>query len=59
MDIIRAKQIVSSPKDIDVLYHGVPIWIKNCNDNNESCSIYDLDNPDDVRIVPVNELEEK
>jgi small acid-soluble spore protein H (minor) len=59
MDVNRAKQIVSSPKEIGVLYHGVPIWIKNYNESNASASIFNLDNPDDLFIVDVKELEEK
>lgn len=58
LDLKRAKQIISSPEKIDVAYHGVSVWLKNCNEQNQQVSIFDLDNPEDVRIVPVNELEE-
>ena len=27
LEVNRAKQIISSPADIDVSYHGVSVWI--------------------------------
>lgn len=59
MDIHRAKQIKASPQEVRVLYHGVPVWIKNCNDRNQTVSIFDFDNPEEVIIVPVEELNEQ
>lgn len=59
MDIHRAKQIISSPEEITVTYNGVPVWLKNTNENNQSVSVYSKDNPNDVRVVPAAELEEK
>lgn len=59
MNIHRAKQIISSPDDITVTYHGVPVWLKNTNENNQSVSVFSKDNPNDIRVVPVAELEEK
>ncbi|HHY74809.1 MAG TPA: H-type small acid-soluble spore protein [Bacillus bacterium] len=59
MDIQRAKQIISSPKEITVTYNGVNVWLKNANETNQSVSVFSKDNPDDVRVVPVAELEEK
>lgn len=59
MDIKRARQIISSPNEVTVHYHGVSVWLKNCNDSNQSVSIYATTDPDEVMIVPVEELEEK
>jgi len=59
LDIHRAKQIISSPKEITVTYNGVPVWLKNTNETNQSVSVFMKDNPDDVMVVPVAELDEK
>lgn len=59
MDLQRAKQIISSPKEITVTYHGVPVWLKNTNDTNQSVSVFEKGNPNEVFVVPVSELEEK
>ena len=34
MDTIRAKQIMQSKDNIQVLYRGAPVWIENIKDNN-------------------------
>jgi small acid-soluble spore protein H (minor) len=59
MDIHRAKQIIASPKEIDVTYHGVSVWMKNCNEQNQSVSIYEKTNPENVNVVPAAELQEQ
>lgn len=34
MDSTRAKQIMDSKENIEVLYHNSPVWIENVMDNN-------------------------
>jgi small acid-soluble spore protein H (minor) len=34
LDSDRAKQIVNSAANIEVLYHGSPVWIENVKDTN-------------------------
>lgn len=34
MDRTRAKQIIEAEQNIDVLYHGSPVWIEGVSDNN-------------------------
>ncbi|MED4351554.1 H-type small acid-soluble spore protein [Schinkia azotoformans] len=59
MDIHRAKQIISSPNEITVTYHGVPVWLQHTNERDQSVSVFTKDNPNDVRVVPAAELNEK
>lgn len=59
MDMSRAKQIITSPKEITVTYHGVSVWLKNANETDQSVSVFMKDSPNDVMIVPVAELDEK
>lgn len=58
MDIGRAKQIIDSPTEIEVLYQGVPVWIQTVNEGNETARVYTRENPDDEKVVSVRELNE-
>ena len=59
MEMNRVKQIISSPKETKVTYHGVPVWLKHYNDAQNSVSVYDLDNPEEIMVLPVDELVEE
>ena len=56
MDIQRAKQILNSREQIEVLYQGTPVWIENVKDNNNVEVSY-LDTSNRIE-VQVNNLEE-
>ncbi|MBU8908571.1 H-type small acid-soluble spore protein [Desertibacillus haloalkaliphilus] len=59
MEPNRAKQIISSPKEITVTYHGVPVWLKNVNESEGSVSAFSEENSDEVMVLPLEELEEE
>jgi small acid-soluble spore protein H (minor) len=59
MEMNRVKQIVSSPKEIIVKYHGVPIWIQSYDENANTARVYTRANPDDERDVSIGELMEE
>jgi small acid-soluble spore protein H (minor) len=59
LDINRAKQIISSPKDIRVTYHDVPVWLTSCNEDDNTVSVHTDSRPDEIMELPVDELEEK
>ena len=56
MDIERAKQILNSHEQIEVLFHGTPVWIENVKDNNKVEVSY-LNTNSRIK-VPVNNLVE-
>lgn len=58
MDIGRAKQIVESPKEIEVHHQGVPVWIQHLNEAEETARVYTRENPDQELEVSVRELNE-
>lgn len=58
MDIRRVKQILSSPEEITVHYHGQPVWIDSCNESGSSCIVHMRGNEDEKSTVDVGELEE-
>ncbi|SMO40623.1 H-type small acid-soluble spore protein [Melghirimyces algeriensis] len=58
MNRLRAQQIIESPKHIEVHWNGVPVWIQNVDDRNETARVYTRERPDDEKTVPVEELRE-
>jgi small acid-soluble spore protein H (minor) len=58
MDIQRAKQILSSPEDITVHYHGQSVWIDGCDEQGNTCTVHMRGNEREKSSVAVTELEE-
>ncbi|SDW54491.1 small acid-soluble spore protein H (minor) [Marininema mesophilum] len=58
MDIQRAKQIIESPKEIEVRYQNTPVWIQNINESAQTARVYTGDQPDREMEVSVRELTE-
>ena len=58
MNIDRAKQILSSPEDITVHYHGQSVWIDSCDDQGNLCTVHMRGREDEKSQVEVMELEE-
>ncbi len=59
MDISRAKEIIITPKLIDVVYNGSHIYIQKVNENAKTASIYHLDNPNYKEEVALENLIEQ
>ncbi|GGE10523.1 small, acid-soluble spore protein H [Marinithermofilum abyssi] len=58
MDVMRAKQILESPREIDVRHDGVPVWIQQVNEDAETARVYPRAHPENEKTVPVEQLEE-
>ncbi|RSK28383.1 H-type small acid-soluble spore protein [Bacillus sp. HMF5848] len=58
MDVNRVKQILSSPANIDVKYHGVSVWIDGVNEEGTTASVHMRGNHNDKRDVAISELTE-
>jgi small acid-soluble spore protein H (minor) len=58
VDINRVKQILSSSSRIDVTYHGVPVWIENCDEASGIANVHDLKTPHETVQVEITSLEE-
>lgn len=58
MNVGRAKQIIDSPEEIIVHYLGVPVWIQNVDEHQETARVYTRENPEDEKTVDVEELKE-
>jgi small acid-soluble spore protein H (minor) len=55
----RAQEIADSAVMANVTYEGIPIYIQNVDEENETARIYPLENPDNEQEVPVNSLVEQ
>ncbi|WP_456277866.1 H-type small acid-soluble spore protein [Bacillus sp. AK128] len=59
MEMNRVKQIVSSPAEITVTYHGVPVWIQSVDENANTARVNTHSKPEEGMDIPVVELEEE
>ncbi|RAL26717.1 H-type small acid-soluble spore protein [Thermoflavimicrobium daqui] len=59
MDMERAKEILNSPEKIEVKYRGTPVWIEMIDETAEKAQVHSENNPDDVKIVPVWDLDDR
>jgi small acid-soluble spore protein H (minor) len=58
MNSQRAKEIASSPDMADVTYEGTRVYIQQVDNNNETATVYALENPNNTQVVSVNSLVE-
>jgi small acid-soluble spore protein H (minor) len=59
MDVKRVKQILASPSQIEVHYHGVPVWIDSCDEATGTANVHDLKSAKKETVqVKVSELKE-
>ncbi|WP_246945805.1 H-type small acid-soluble spore protein [Bacillus pinisoli] len=59
MELNRVKQIVSSPAEITVRYHGVPVWIQSVDENANTARVHTHSKPEEEMDIPVGELVEE
>lgn len=55
----RASEIAASPVMANVTCEGVPIYIQQVDDQNETARIYPLNQPENEKSVPLNSLMEQ
>lgn len=58
MDKQRAQEIINSATMINVNYHGIPVYIQEVNDGNNTATIFPLDEMDNEQMVELNGLNE-
>lgn len=58
MNIQRAQEIAESPVMANVTYQGIPIYIQQVDQDNETARIYPLNESEHEQEVPVHSLEE-
>ncbi|MFC0213266.1 H-type small acid-soluble spore protein [Paenibacillus chartarius] len=58
MKAYRAQEILNADERIDVELNGVSVWIDSVDMGKETAKVHVEDNPADVKIVMVDELQE-
>lgn len=58
MDIQRAAEIIQSPELINVSYRGIPVYLTGINADEETATVFPLDNMEHEQIVDVTGLME-
>jgi small acid-soluble spore protein H (minor) len=58
MDAKRAREIAASPKMVDVIYNGVPIYIESIM-NEETAMVHTMGNPSNRQKASISELIEQ
>jgi len=59
MELKRAHEILDSPQKITVFHHGESVWIHHVDAANRMAHVSSENNPDEVKTVPLHELEDK
>ncbi|WP_373894266.1 H-type small acid-soluble spore protein [Virgibacillus natechei] len=58
MDKSQAQEILESYSLINVNYHGFPVYIQELHDNNETATVFPLDDMDHEQEVDLDGLRE-
>lgn len=58
MDVTRIKQIVNSPKEIEVMYNGVSVWIDQVHEDGKMATVHLRRSLEERSNVEIAELEE-
>ncbi|NLY78967.1 MAG: H-type small acid-soluble spore protein [Lysinibacillus sp.] len=56
MNIQRAKEIVDSGELANISFNGQRIYIQHVDEKNKTARIYPLDDPEDEKDVPIDQL---
>ncbi|UCZ53174.1 H-type small acid-soluble spore protein [Bacillus shivajii] len=59
MNSQRAQEIINSQQMINVNYHGVPVYIQNVNPNDETATVFPLDEMKNEQEVDLEGLIEE
>lgn len=59
MDVTRARQILQAEQKIQVTYQGVPVWIDGVEEKTSTARIHPEGDPQDTKVVSVNQLVEQ
>ncbi|MDM5249683.1 MULTISPECIES: H-type small acid-soluble spore protein [unclassified Lysinibacillus] len=59
MDLERAQEIVASPKEYEVSYNGVSIWIDKLHDDGKTATVHLRRSLEERSEVDIGELKEE
>ncbi|HYK74178.1 MAG TPA: H-type small acid-soluble spore protein [Pseudoneobacillus sp.] len=58
MNLNRIKEIISSEDEINVHYHGIPVWIESVEATSSMAKVTARGNHDHSRLVAIDALDE-
>ncbi|MCJ8008360.1 H-type small acid-soluble spore protein [Lederbergia wuyishanensis] len=58
MDVRRVQEIINSPTMINVNYHGIPVFLKEVHAQNNTVTIFPLDEMKNKQVVDIEGLVE-
>ncbi|MBS4219605.1 H-type small acid-soluble spore protein [Bacillus sp. FJAT-49711] len=58
MDIKRITEIINSPTMINVNYHGIPVYLQEVHAQNNTATIFPLDEMENKQVVDIEGLVE-
>lgn len=56
MEIQRAKEIITSPVMADVTLNNQPVYLEKVDDQQKTCTVHYIENPDHQECVSVSKL---
>jgi len=59
LEYLRAQEIVASPKEYEVSYNGVSIWIDKLHDNGQTATVHLRRSLEERSEVAISELKEE
>lgn len=59
MDTQRAMEIINSAKMINVSFRGIPVYIQEVHSNNQTATVFPLDEMNHTQVVELNGLFEE
>ncbi|MFJ5764632.1 MULTISPECIES: small, acid-soluble spore protein, H family [unclassified Lysinibacillus] len=59
MDYLRAQEIVASPKEYEVSYNGVSVWIDKLHDDGKTATVHLRRSLEERSEVTISELKEE
>ncbi|WP_409370375.1 small, acid-soluble spore protein, H family [Lysinibacillus sp. 38-6] len=59
MEYLRAQEIVASPKEYEVSYNGVSIWIDKLHDDGQTATVHLRRSHEERSEVAISELKEE
>ncbi|RSD29072.1 H-type small acid-soluble spore protein [Mesobacillus subterraneus] len=59
MDLQRVKEILSAESEINVHYHGIPVWIESIDSTSSMAVISARGTHEEKQLVSIDGLDEK
>lgn len=59
MEVNRAKEIIDLPYLVNINFRGIPVYLQGVNADQETATVFPLDNIEHEQLVDLNQLNEE